>query len=65
MFFHTFKETKDTGICLPCIGQAVYQQFFFLAFHLCSSHRKNVEGKTYPAMDSPVYRKLMVQISSQ
>jgi len=30
--------------------------FFFSGFCLHPGHKKNVEGKTYPAMDSPLYK---------
>ena len=41
---------------LVCL--ALNEQFigiFFLHFHLCSGHRKGLEDKMYPAMDSPVH----------
>jgi len=51
---YTPKEPKDTGICLPCVGQAVH---FFLKFSPSSwlYCRNNMEEKTYPAMDLLVY----------
>jgi len=39
------------GVCLLCVGQVVCEN----KFSLCPSHRNNMEEKTYPAMDLPVY----------
>jgi len=48
------KETKDTGVCLPWIGQLVHRHFFF-DFHFLPGHGNNVEGKPYLVVDLPVY----------
>jgi len=50
----TSKETKDTSICLPHVGRAVCENFFS-SLHLHPGYNNNMEEKTYPAMDLPVY----------
>ena len=48
------KETENISISLAHIGQAIYYRVFS-HFHLYPDSRKDLEGKTYPAMDSPVH----------
>jgi len=46
----TPKETKDTGVCLLCVGQSFFSSFCFaLVVGI------NMEEKTYSTMDLPVY----------